>query len=129
MKEAVEKTRVELGAPAQEVFPSEAVRRQNRRKAPDPEKRPAAPPGEWLVAGGATSRKDHIAAARMLGAALEVIAREDYDLLCEDEAAGLPVTLASISAMLATLEARQVTMKGYTDRYIDIVTPPGAPHS
>ena len=79
-------------------------------------------PGEWLVAGGATSRKDHITAGRMLGAALESIAKDDYGLLCEDEAAGQPVTLAAITAMLATLEARQATMKGYTDRCI--VTPP-----
>ena len=99
-----------------------APKKGPRRSEPGPEQKPAAPPGEWLVAGGATSRKDHITAARMLGAVLESIAKDDHDLMCEDEEAGKPVTLAAIAAMLATLEARQATTKGYTDRYI--VKPP-----
>ena len=49
---------------------------------------------------------------------MEGIAKDDYDLVAEDEAAGKPVTLASFAAMLATLEARQAMMKAYTDRYI-----------
>ena len=74
-----------------------------------------APPGERLVAGGATTRKEHISAALILGAVLEGIAKDDYGLVVEDEAAGKPVTFAHFAA---TLEDRQATMKTYTDRYI-----------
>ena len=91
VKEAVE----EALAAAPTGKPTPAARPQrlgSRRSDPAPEQKATSPPGEWLVAGGGTTRKEHIAAARMLGpgAVLESIARGDYDLVNEDEEKGQP---------------------------------------
>ena len=48
----------------------------------------------------------------MLGAALENIAKDDYDLAdsVEDEEAGKPAAMSQYVSMLAALEARQCVM-------------------